>query len=245
VKKAMESLYNEDLAYIHAAAFGGFAQGAAPEIVRLLKSAPIPVRRVVDLGCGAGALSAILVRAGFQVIGIDRSAGLLAIARREVPGAEFVNESMYRAEIPPCEAVVALGEPLTYHSEESDADGLVDGLFLRISGVLPRGGLLIFDVIETGEPSLAGRTWVAGADWAVLVETSEDPGRRLLFRKIETFRRVNQLYRRGREVHRICCFDPAVLTAHLAACGFVAQTAQTYGAQPLLTRRRAFFCNRD
>jgi hypothetical protein len=34
----MEPLYREDLAYIHAAAFSELARGAAPEIVRRLKS---------------------------------------------------------------------------------------------------------------------------------------------------------------------------------------------------------------
>ena len=38
----MQSLYQQDLAYIHAAAFGEVARGAAPEIVRLLQSAPLP-----------------------------------------------------------------------------------------------------------------------------------------------------------------------------------------------------------
>jgi hypothetical protein len=55
----MEPLYKQDLAYIQAAAFGRLAQGAAPEIIRLLKCAPGQIRRVVDVGCGAGPLSAI------------------------------------------------------------------------------------------------------------------------------------------------------------------------------------------
>ena len=54
----MISLYQEDLAYIHATAYGALARGAAPEIVRVLKSAAIPICRVVDVGCGAGPLTA-------------------------------------------------------------------------------------------------------------------------------------------------------------------------------------------
>ena len=79
---AMGSLYLEDLAYIQAAAFGGLAQGAVPEILRLLNSAAIQIRRIVDVGCGAGPLSAGLVRAGFEATGIDNSTELLAIGRR-------------------------------------------------------------------------------------------------------------------------------------------------------------------
>jgi hypothetical protein len=32
-----------------------------------------------------------------------------------------------------------------------------------------RAGVLIFDVIGLGEPSLAGRTWSSGDDWGQIV----------------------------------------------------------------------------
>jgi SAM-dependent methyltransferase len=189
-------------------------------------------------------LSATLVEAGFEVTGLDSSPDLLAIARTNVPTARFVNASIYDAEIPACEAIVALGEPLTYHTEDANADSLVQNVFRRASAVLPPGGMLIFDVIETGEPSLAGRSWNSGEDWAVMVQTSEDQASRALVRTIETFRRVDHLYRRGREVHKVRLFNTAELTSQLAACGFATETAQAYGEQRLAPRRRAFFCTR-
>jgi SAM-dependent methyltransferase len=240
----MDSLYTEDLAYIQAAAFGGLAQGATPEILRRLNSAAIPIRRVVDVGCGAGPLTAALVQAGFEATGIDKSAELLALARAAVPQARFIHNSIYDAEIPPCDAIVALGEPLTYHDETADAERLVKGFLERASNVLPASGILIFDVIEVGEPSLAGRVWSSGSDWAVLVDTQENQDSRTLVRDIETFRRVGQFYRRGREVHRVRLFDANILCNQLATCGFEVETAQAYGAQRLGPRRRSFFCTR-
>lgn len=239
----MEEIYKQDLAYIQAAAFGELARGAAPEIVRLLKSASIQIRRVVEVGCGAGPLTLALVNAGLQVSAIDVSPELLAIARAAVPAAHFINASIYDAEIPGCEAVLAVGEPLTYHAG-SDADDRVQKLFRRVSEILPGGGLLIFDVIELGEPSLAGRFWRTGENWAVLVDTKEDQASRTLVRHIETFRRVDALYRRGQEVQRVRLFDTAILCSQLAALGFVTKTAQAYGTQVLAPRRRAFFCTR-
>ena len=210
----------------------------------MLKSATIPIRTIVDLGCGAGALTATLVEAGFEVMGVDSSSDLLAIARANVPMARFVNASIYDVEIPACEAIIALGEPLTYHTEGADADSLVQNVFRRASAVLPPGGMLIFDVIEIGETSLAGRSWSSGEDWAAMVQISEDQASRSLVRTIETFRRVDHLYRRGREIHKVRLFDTGELTAQLAACGFATETAQKYGAQRLAPRRRAFFCTR-
>jgi SAM-dependent methyltransferase len=240
----MEPLYKQDLAYIQAAAFGNLAQGAAPEIIRLLKHAPVQIRRVVDVGCGAGPLSAALVEADFEVTGIDSSAELLAIARTANSKAHFIHGSVYETQIPACEAIVALGEALTYHAEGADADLLIGSFFQAASDVVPAGGMLIFDVIELGGPSLAGRYWNSGEDWAVLAETEEDQGSRTLVRNIETFRQVGQFYRRGCEVHRIRLFDTATLRNQLAACGFSTETAQAYGTQKLAPRRRAFFSTR-
>jgi SAM-dependent methyltransferase len=242
--RSWESLYKQDLAYIHAAAFSGMARGAAPEIVRLLKSAGIRIRRVLDVGCGAGPLTSALIDSGFDVTGIDSSSELLSFARTAAPSARFVNASIYDAELPECEAIVAVGEPLTYHPEQADADRSLQALFQRMSTILPSGGMLIFDVIGLGEPSLAGRSWSCGEDWAVLVETREDQDSHRLVRTIETFRRVDRLYRRGREVHSVRLFDTRTLTEQIAQCGFATVTEQAYGTQPLAPRRMAFFCTR-
>lgn len=55
----------------------------------LLKSLP-PGSRILDLGCGTGLPTAKqLVEGGHQVVGVDLSAGMTALARRNVPGARF------------------------------------------------------------------------------------------------------------------------------------------------------------
>ena len=240
----MEGLYRHDLAYIHAVGFANSAHGAAPEIVRLLKTASIRVRRVIDVGCGAGPLTKVLTEAGFEVTGIDSSAELLEIARTAVPNARFVHASAYDAQFGACEAVIAVNEPLTYHSEGVDSDGLIRHFFERVAQALPTGGILIFDVIELGEPSLAGRFWASGDDWAVMVDTTEDQSGRTLVRNIETFRRLGECYRRGREVHRVRLFDVRTLCDQLAGCGFAIETTRSYGGYPLLPRRRALFATR-
>ncbi len=238
-------LYGQDLAYIQSAAFGGPAREAAPEIVRLLKTAATPIHRILDAGCGAGVLTSALVEAGFEVTGVDCSADLLAIAAANVPGARFVNSSIYDYAIPACEAIVAIGEALTYHNEIADADRRVHHFLQQSGAILPTGGMLIFDVIETGEPSLAGRFWTSGADWAVLAETTEDQPSRTLTRMVETFRQVGDLYRRRQEIHRVRLSDTNELLALLARYGFAAETAQAYGRERLLPRRRAFICARS
>src|SRR5947199_8081236 len=41
---------------------------------------------VADLGCGPGGDGALLAQAGHRVLGLDRSAGMLAYAARALPG---------------------------------------------------------------------------------------------------------------------------------------------------------------
>jgi SAM-dependent methyltransferase len=240
----MKWLYQRDLAYVQAVAFGSLAQGAAAEIVRRLYSSDTPVRRVMDVGCGAGPLSKALTEAGFDVTGIDTSADLLEIARANAPHARFIHVSAYDVEIRDYDAVVAMGEPLSYHAAPVEADDLITRFFQRVAKALPSGGKLIFDVIGLGEPSLAGKTWRSGDDWAVVVETTENQSERTLVRNIETFRRIGELYRRSREVHVVRLFDVARLCDQLASFGLHTETARSYGAQQLPPRRQAVFATR-
>jgi 2-polyprenyl-3-methyl-5-hydroxy-6-metoxy-1,4-benzoquinol methylase len=107
------ALYEDDLAHVQAGGFGGFAAGAAPAIIARLCSAPLPVRTVVDVGCGAGVITRALTVAGFDVLALEPSPALLEIARATARAARFRNESAYDAAMGPCEAILAIGESLT------------------------------------------------------------------------------------------------------------------------------------
>src|SRR5256885_9767528 len=78
------------------------------------------------------------------------------------------------------------------------------------SAALPAGSsstsvAAVFDLAGPGRGQPA-RSFVAGPDWAVLVEKAESG--RMLTRRITTFRRVGRLYRRGEEVHRLRLHEP-------------------------------------
>jgi SAM-dependent methyltransferase len=50
---------------------------------------PVAGRRALDLACGTGTLAAILADDGWQVVGLDRSAPMLAIARARLADAGY------------------------------------------------------------------------------------------------------------------------------------------------------------
>lgn len=51
--------------------------------------APLVGKRLLDIGCGAGALARSLSERGADVVGLDPSAEALALARKAVPAATF------------------------------------------------------------------------------------------------------------------------------------------------------------
>jgi ubiquinone/menaquinone biosynthesis C-methylase UbiE len=55
-----------------------------------------PGARVADLGCGSGAFTALLKRAGYACVGLDISPKLIAVGRRKYPDIEFVEGDIER-----------------------------------------------------------------------------------------------------------------------------------------------------
>lgn len=110
----MEEWYKEDLAFIHDVGFGDFARKSAPGILEILDRNKIREGLVVDLGCGTGLWAQELKKAHYRVLGVDVSESMIRIARTRVPDAEFRVGSLFKANIPPCNAVTSLGECLNY-----------------------------------------------------------------------------------------------------------------------------------
>ncbi len=66
--------------------------GANPDLAKVLISRlrSVDARRVLDLGCGDGAVAAMLTDAGFEVTGIDPAPESLARARARAPKVTFL-----------------------------------------------------------------------------------------------------------------------------------------------------------
>ena len=57
---------------------------------------PLPRKRLLDAGCGAGLFAEMAARSGAAVIGLDVAPGLVEYARRRRPMAEYVVEDLER-----------------------------------------------------------------------------------------------------------------------------------------------------
>src|SRR5262245_26329056 len=107
-------MYNIDLAHIHDRGFADFSESVAPHVARLLARAGIRTGRIVEIGCGSGRLARHLTARGYAVDGSDVSPAMIRLARARAPRARFRVASLAAVRLPPCDAVVALGEVVTY-----------------------------------------------------------------------------------------------------------------------------------
>ena len=237
--------YAEDLAYIHHAGFGELVDEGGRELLRMLRERGVDGGRLVDLGCGSGTFARAAGEAGFDVFGVDVSPAMVALAREVAPNAEFRCASLFDVELPPCRAVTALGEGLNYCAAGDPDDARLDALFGRVAVALEPGGIFAFDVIVADDAEvLHGSFARVGDDWAVFAHLAEDRASRRLMRTITAFRAVDGAYRRRDVQHEVRVFETDALTALLEEHGFDVESAPSYGAAPLKTRRRAFLAQR-
>lgn len=228
---AFYDAYQDDLAYVHDVGFGDFARNAAPGLLNTLRQAGITSGLVIDLGCGSGIWARELSAAGYDVLGIDISPAMIALAQTRVPQGEFRAASFLEADLPSSVAVTALGEVFNYLFDPNNTEDSLLRLFRCIYRALLPDGLLIFDVAVPGRVPGRGaqRKYMEGPDWAVLVEAEEDKRRKRLTRRITTFRKTGDLYRRSREVHELRLFTRSELLGQLRQIGFRARTLSGYG----------------
>jgi len=247
-------LYATDLAYIHDAGFGDFAERAAPEVLRILRrhgvrpaaAGPGSARpatgtrragRVVDVGCGSGILARRLVEARYTVVGFDLSPAMVRLARKKVPEATFHVMPLTEARLPRCGAVVAIGEVVSYVPASTRRPGLPPAIrtfFARVHEALAPGGVFLFDFIESG----ARRTYHAkshsGDGWVIAVHAELDAAGQLLTRRIVSIRKVGRQYRRTQEIHRQHVYSRRAVASALADAGFAARMSRSYGRYRLL-----------
>ena len=89
-------------------------------------------------------------------------------------------------------------------------------------------------------PGTRAKGFGVGEDWAALSEREEDYERGTMERRIVSFRKVGEHYRRIDEVHRVRLYDASEIAAELERAGFLARPMRSYGDLPLHEGHTAF-----
>jgi SAM-dependent methyltransferase len=237
----MKNLYHDDLAFIHVDGYGFHWEGAADAILDWLKQSDISNGLIVDLGCGGGQWLANLSKAGYDTCGIDVSPSMIQLARKASTTSTFVCGSFAEVEIPKCDAVTSLGEPLNYLNSGPALRRTMKNVF----AALRQGGLFIFDVRHpTAKPPVIRESHRASKDWFCHSRAEELTAGELV-RHITTFRRnVDGSYRRDKEVHRLKLFSRSEMTQWLREIGFRVKTTSSYGSYKLGPQQSVFICRK-
>ena len=118
----------------------GAAQFPERRLLDQVTTSLLPAAEILDVGCGCGEpIAAYLAGRGFRVVGLDGSERMIDLARKAVPGVEFLLGDMRTAEPGgPFDAIVAWDS--VFHIPRSEHPGV----FARFrSWLRPSGQLLV------------------------------------------------------------------------------------------------------
>ena len=209
----------------------------------------IPGNTVLDLACGTGSLTRELARRGYEMIGVDRSPEMLAVAAEKCRGiaAEepiLLCQSMERLDLyGTVDACVCCLDSVNYVTDPKK----LARAFSRVHLFLTPGGLFLFDVNTLEKlAGLDGQVFLDETRESYCVWRAEFSSRsRICTYYMDLFRleRETGLWERGEELHQERAYSVPELTAMLEQAGF--RSIKTYGERrmrpPREGEQRIFF----
>jgi SAM-dependent methyltransferase len=229
--------YQHDLALVHARGYGQHAENCAPGILDLLR--PVAGGLVLELGCGAGALTRHLLAAGHQVIATDASPAMIELARSEL-GADVDLRVLTLPDdpLPAADAIVSVGHVVSYLPDAA----AVDRALVAMAAALRPGGMLAIDLcdLEWGRIREGAENYGrVGPDYAVITEFSV-PAPEVFVRDITTFVADGAgAWRRSSEHHENVLVDTSRIPGLLAGHGVDAELRLSFGTEELPPGLRA------
>jgi SAM-dependent methyltransferase len=216
---------------VHDSAFGDFSRRIAPEILTIVRSAGVRSGRIVEIGCGSGLLAKHLSVAGYEVFGFDVSPAMITLARRRAPRARFRVGDLRSLPLPSCDAVICVGEVVTY---VSGGLPVLRRFFRRAYDALPPGGLFVFDFMHSARRRTYPARTIGAKDWSMAVRADYNRRTRILTRRIELVRRFGSRVARSRETHKVRIYPVREIVATLNRIGFRVSTSRAIGDYQLL-----------
>src|SRR5262249_18548666 len=185
----------------------------APGILELLRPVLDRDGLVMEIGCGSGLLTKHLVDAGHRVLATDASPAMVELARAHVPAASVEVLRVPDDPLPPAEAIVSVGHPLSYLADGEQLNRAP----LAIADALGPDGVLAFDLCDlewgVARSEQPPAVWF-GEDWVLTTRGSvPDPTR--YRREMTMFVREGDLWRRDDETHDNVLVDTSEIPTFL------------------------------
>lgn len=220
----------------------------ADYLEKLFRKSRIPVRMVLDLACGTGSMTALLMGRGYEMIAADASPDMLSAAREKTEGRTgippvFLNQSMPELDLyGTVDAAVCCLDSLNYLTSPRD----VRRTFQRLRLFIAPGGILIFDVLSPSNlRDLDGQVFLDEREDVYCVWRAEYEKRsHICTYWMDLFtQRADGAWERSVEEHRERAYTVEELRAWLMEAGFT--HIRTYGdcrmSAPREGERRIYF----
>lgn len=148
----------------------------------LLCTHPVAGRSMIDLACGTGTLALLMAERGWSVLGIDRSAAMLAQARRKIAAIAPIDIRLMEADMcnfevdAPADLLTCCYDSLNYLLTEDD----LQRCFRAVARALLPGGLFCFDLVTDFflQQYWQGIQRDEGDGWSQMMQSSYDPASR-------------------------------------------------------------------
>lgn len=179
---------------------------------------------LLDLCCGTGTLTYLMAEKGHEMIGVDVSEEMLAVAAEKLEGFDGRVKPMFL-----CQDASEIDLYGTVEGAYCSLDGMnylppedLPELFRRLHLFIEPGGRFAFDFHSPERlRSLDGGTFVdEDEDMLCLWRAEFDEEEKALFYGLDIFRRKGRLWERECEEHAEYVHEPEALCSLLRQCGF-------------------------
>jgi SAM-dependent methyltransferase len=243
------SAYDEIAEMYHSLWADWYLPAAMPALERLFFANVPSGARVLDLCCGSGHVTKELVKRGYRVTGIDNSEELIALAKKELPGADLRVQD-----------ATSLNLEMRFDAVLSTFDSLnhilcLNGLqrvFEGVSRILEPSGLFVFDMNLDEAYSMDLREWSVDIkeQRVGMVRGKYDPVSQTAFTELIWFVKTNEdnLWRQHRSIVEQHCYPQSDILLCLNRAGFrhvEAIPAENAGVTSDLGFGRMFFVTRS
>ena len=204
----------------------------ADYLEKLFKKSRIPVHTVLDLACGTGSITELLMERGYEMIAADASPDMLAAAREKTEGKPgiapvYLCQSMPELDLyGTVDAAVCCLDSLNYLTSPRD----VQRTFQRLHLFIAPGGLLVFDILSlSGLQELDGQVFLDEREDVYCVWRADFEKRsRICTYWMDIFtQREDGAWDRNIEEHRERAYEVEELRTWLMEAGFT--HVRTYG----------------
>lgn len=125
-----------------------YPESFAQILLRWIEEQRLTVKTMLDLGCGTGVLCSILAEHGIRSMGMDLSAGMIAMAKEKYPHIPFEQGDMvcwkpdtsYDLVTSTCDAINHILDP-------EDVKKVMQNVYSYLNS----GGIFLFDLLRPGE----------------------------------------------------------------------------------------------